>query len=70
MGVFVIYKLKGILVVLIDCFDFFIFFLVMNLLFDIVDFYLKELNIFNNLVNVNYVIFLVEFDIGRCICDF
>lgn len=64
-GVYVTYKPKGSPAVLTDRFDFLILSPAMNSLFDIVDFHPKELNIFNNLVNANYVTSLVESDIGR-----
>ncbi|XP_034309230.2 uncharacterized protein [Magallana gigas] len=64
-GVYVTYKPKGSPAVLTDRFDFLILSPAMNSLFDIVDFHPKELNIFNYLVNANYVTSLVESDIGR-----
>lgn len=64
-GVFVTYRSKESPAVLTDRFDFLILSPAMNSLIDIVDFRPKELNIFKNLVNANYVTSLVESDIGR-----
>ena len=64
-GIYVTYKSKESPELLSERFDFLILSPAMNSLFDVVDFNPMERKLFRNLVNVNYVITLLESDNGR-----